>query len=1431
MALNFMGLGFSFGAKDKGLLGMQDKISAGFEAVSRAVRGVGDATKSMLGQLKMQTFLQSVGMLKDKIGDIASSAETGINLSTSLESQMASMGKEARAMGANFGFTGDELKDFTGKAAGMAYSLNTDVKTAAESLRAFKEAGDELRALGLEGAKDVARFAEGFGVSADLIRNQTMRMTREVGLSEEGVAQFVGSLHAMGVVQGDIGAAFNQMKEFTDLMQQRRLLGDSPEQAKAFAQQTMALSAGMFKFSQDSDVAREKALGLANAMTEQRQQFQDMLAGEGKQLPEMLSRLTSSTGDVQFAMDALKQGPAEFGIALNKLVKNAGGWEQMLHDQPGAVNYLRTQMQKAFGEEIGGDFLMFLEHADDKTLDLMSSIQTATVDLGKLGREAHSSGLTLQERYDRAIESFEHGFRKIARPAAREFVRDSAKEFKKFNQRLTEIVKEGGPMGGLIEKLSEVHQIGVQAFIPKTLQPMSILFGRVVGEIAPALTALGAMGIKLDDLISPWGALTAVMGIGLIRFADLKAQGKTTSEALEIMVEDVKKVARVVGEVLVAAFDMAVDALSELGDYLYRQAYLIEWVFGGWENFWDNLIADFVGEAKGAPGRMAIVWDEILAVFDPTRGAKTKVGKAIELFVETFRMVFGGLYRSLAKLDWGSVMGRIGDFLGKAFVTLVNFVANLPWVGIAKALFGVVYGGLKLFGLMLQGIDWESIGMALRSAGQQLMTFIGDGVQRALPLVVSYYTTVSGALKALVSKIPWQSIFDTAFGTVESVLGFLLSDAVEGAISKVVVALLSAAGTVGQALITFVNSAFAFLGGLDLAALYGTFTEMAIGVAFSALYAVLPFVQSLLGQIPIWANQALEIILGFFGNLGPIVSGIADTLGDELRSFLPTAMPILIDFALSAWKFLFVDAPLKVIKYIPSLFAMIPELAWAGIKLVGDLVIGVLKGITEWFERRFPAVGAVMRNVVTKISDSWDGLKESVGLVFDFMNSLLDTWKQGWQAFSDWLTGIWNWLFGESIIPDWFASAFAFMGEVLDSFLSFFSEIITTLVEGASTHFTALKELITDVASSFQTAFFNAINWLATLPEWVSSSVQAYIVQPISDALSTIGDWVTGTFITPVISAGAAMYNAAVGFIGQFLEGLEKKWEDVKNFLTEKLDGLMEYLPWSSPPEDSSSPLSKLSKVGGGFVGELLLGFQESWPTLTTWMSASLAMLRANITTGLSGMGGSPDSPGEPLKVPLQVVVSEPDPTLSRIISDDTNTAMQIWSLWQTGMIGITSAFTNSMASKFEGLATDIQVSWGTAWGNILDMTDTAVTAIMADLDSARMALAALERIASSAQELQAGVEAAVTPTPAEVPPLDGLSIDEAMYQAIHFPKWYEDYKVKFERLIAAVEASGAKATPRKQGARLKTASSTARESGAFETGVARSGNMTRTRG
>jgi hypothetical protein len=500
---NMIGLGFSFGAVDAGFTRVMGSITS-------AASKMTDSFASMTG---------------------------GINLTAGLEGEIVGTSKSVREMGANFGRTGKDLDKFTSKATSMSIGLNIGADQAALALRGWQEAGSELGALGFKSATELAKFTSAFGVNADTLRNSSLMMRNEFGLSDKEINRVVSSTVEMGQQTGDVAGALNELPQaMTRMRDQASLMGVEIDRGKLvdFAAQTNALASGFMKIGQTSDDARAKSSEMATAFLAAERQFEGMFAGVQTEMPEFIKELAITTGTASSAFEIMEKGPAGFASGMAMMVAEAKKNGTLTDKQ---LTFVGARMEKVLGDQASANLINFFRKADAETIKSMNTTEHATENLAKLGKEAFRTGRTMADSLEFAKDRMFTSFRALGKPAARKWLKQTQQAFGQFTNQLKGAVKDGGPMGQFISKLSEASSIGAQAFVPQAMRPITMVMDTFLDQMGPTIDSLGKLGINFTSLGGIVSGVATTVGLFAADVALNKKATESWGDAIGLTAE------------------------------------------------------------------------------------------------------------------------------------------------------------------------------------------------------------------------------------------------------------------------------------------------------------------------------------------------------------------------------------------------------------------------------------------------------------------------------------------------------------------------------------------------------------------------------------------------------------------------------------------------------------------------------------------------------------------------------------------------------------------------------------------------------------------------------------------------------------------------------------------------------------------------------
>jgi len=933
-------------------------LAEGFSNVTSIV----ERLDKLIGLSRIQTFVQ--GAIFEKLGGIAEKVahigNLGMNLTTGFEAQMQQMSVAARKSAANFGVTGKALDQMTGAAAGMAKGMNISTETTTDALYSFSKAQKEFTAVGIDSALTLAKFSDLTGISATTMRESLLKARKELGFSDKEIQLVTGSFLSMGKAIGNVPGALADMPEVLKMMGELKSWGVTDTKVlSAFAAQTAALARGFKETGKGADEARQLSLTLTKAIIDSKANISRMFAGTADDLSEFTQNLGISVGDISEAFDLMKKGPEGMMQGLAKMVLQL---KKQGKDVSGPLTFLHARLEQAIGPEASAQMTTFLQSATEETLSMMTATKTTSESLGKFAKEGWRSTKTLQEAWEDTKNSFISNFRQIARKEAVDFVRDTGKEFNKFNGQLHDIVKKGGPLAAVVTKLSEMHQLGVTALIPKTLRPMAALFGTIADQLLPMAAQLGALGFRFRMLTSPVGLL--VIGIGAIVgwFIKLRSEGKSTTEAL-------KRITDVFDNFTDSIVNPGKGGKGGIGGFLGKF-------------FSRERIRSAINAIKENLFEVPKVIFAIISGKDPH--AQTFVGKLARDVGLLLRFAVRALVAEARQFNFGALLGAV-------------------WGGLQKVISGL--GDLLMGPTGILAVFIDNVPMLVAFIGKVLLSVLGGAVDFAAKFA--------------------PMLVDRLFDLITVIFDGISNKQGDNPLGLFLLQLISSLGEdiskLGAGILDIIDKAFKWLSNADISGLIGSLGGLLSTAFNTAIDAVVPLITKLVDRLPgyidIVTAKILEVVKGLPGQLVDLATKTYDKIKEKLPGLVTSIISFLFSAGFKVIKFIFYDALLE----LPGLLMGAGELFYRGFKfLFWDTPIAVLQGLWGWIKNFLPELINTFKiwwnEKVAKIFtkqfwvDLWTGIKQY----------LIDAWEEikkfaesAWNGFKSMFTGefwinLWN---------------------------------------------------------------------------------------------------------------------------------------------------------------------------------------------------------------------------------------------------------------------------------------------------------------------------------------------------------------------------------------------------------------------------------------
>lgn len=1030
---------------------MMGAFSKGKDAVKKVYHGFKDLTgvvstlNKLVGLSRLQTLVQ--GAILDKLNSVAQKVahvgELGMNLTTGWEAHMQALGVSSRKAAANLGVTGKELDKMTGQAAGMAHGMNISTDAAADAIYSFSKAQKEFAAAGIDSAQTLAKFTDLTGISATQMRETLLKARKELKFDDAQIKLVTNSFLAMGRAIGNVPAAMQDMPQVLDMMSQLKAEGVHDTKVLAsFAAQSAALARGFKETGLGAEAARSTALTLTKTIIDAKSRINAMFAGTEADITEFTKELGISTGDITKAFDLMKQGPEGMTAGLAQMVL---GLKKQGKDVTQPLVFLKKRLEGAIGPEAAANLTNFLSNASEETLAMMESTKQASSSLGDFAKEGWRSSKTLQDAWDDAKNNFVTNFRNIGRQAAVDFVRDTSAEFNKFNEQLNGMVKKGGPMSAVVTKLSEMHQIGVTALIPKTLRPMAALFGGIAQQLIPMVAQLGAIGLKFSMLTNPVSLLVLVVGGLTAWFLKLRKEGKSTGEAFDHIKDTISKFADI-------ALEYAGKALEYLVDITTKIAYWAQKF--DWASMFKKLFSGTGSAAKKGFAGVAVVFEDIFNVIvdtitGKTPHAKTKIGKLFRNIAVILQSIVKGFIKAAEEVDWKGLATKVALKLEGGLKSAVDLITTKGPVlfdkllGLAKGLIEVLFTGKP--SLLSKVMD--ELPTIVATVGNFLLTILDKAIGFLVDVVPKLTKKLLGVLDSILDGLT-----DKGGEDHDGWLALVIANAIGHLKDNI--------ADLGKALLKVLDQVFEFVEKQDLTKIFMSLLNILTNAFTSAVDALLPVLSKFFSEkLPkLWGivrEKLVDVLKTLPGELGAWLQ----RMGNKMKEWGPqigkTILKLFIETITALPKLLW-----KILVNLPEILLGIGKLLWGVWNFVWKTIIGIVEGVWEgikeafgkavdwfgdllkdiykWFAKFFSSdakpgdasIAGAVKGAWASIKPYWDG---AIKFFKDLLGNILDDFRMIWEGkdgkggIKGLVTGVW-----EAVKELWKGAVAFFVGVLKD---------------------------------------------------------------------------------------------------------------------------------------------------------------------------------------------------------------------------------------------------------------------------------------------------------------------------------------------------------------------------------------------------------------
>lgn len=540
MAKNQVGVGFAFGARDRGLANAATKVAGSFGVITGAITGLNERVKKNFSDLKSQLV-----SIKDAMP---------ANLTTSYEAQLVAADKAGRQLAANLGYGSKQMGQFAGQATSMGIALNRSTEEAGKAIFAWDRGSDVLKTIGIDSKETALKLGDVFGVDTTKFVFTLKEMKSSLGFNDDAIRKLTSSTVAWGQQSGDVGKALNSMQDQVNMLQKRAhafgrtLSGDELAQWAESSNQAKQL---LFALGNNAEKAESTVQSLNEQFLETGRNMGKMFAGTADDLTTWQQHFAIAGVDIENQFDLMRQGPLGFIKGMSGMVKNAGGFANMTGEQ---MNFIKRQMEEALGPDVSDQLFNVFKQGDDAVEAMIKKLPKATEDLGKLAKAGFRTGRTLSESLQLAGDQFMHMLRaqrmvsvetgqvdKKGRKLTKQvsigtkYVMDAQKSYKELGAQLIKLSKGNGPLSTVASKLMDIQIIGYAGLLPESMRGYVPVFETLGKEFGPILTGLGQMVPLLTLIVSPLGLMVGLIGGLVFWFMSARREGDTFTDTLRTM--------------------------------------------------------------------------------------------------------------------------------------------------------------------------------------------------------------------------------------------------------------------------------------------------------------------------------------------------------------------------------------------------------------------------------------------------------------------------------------------------------------------------------------------------------------------------------------------------------------------------------------------------------------------------------------------------------------------------------------------------------------------------------------------------------------------------------------------------------------------------------------------------------------------------------
>lgn len=727
-----------------------------FTQTEKAAKGIADLEERLERLREKSKAARSRAMdrasgsaraLAQEFDNLSSSAASGINLSSSLDSTYAQFDKTAQKLAATMGVSAKTIK----QQAGFFYDLNLNGDEWLQTSAMMNKYGLDPKKMGVGGLKDYAKALDVIGASGPEMTKVLLGVRQGFNQTDEELGMLLDDVAFIGKQFGSSSEFVSQFGTVTGALNEQLRKIDPTADAKKYRDyaQQIYLVAGALQETVNADpaTALSQSVELFGKLADTQADFESLFAGAGNGVPELMNQVAMAMG----GFDEIKASPLKFIEAISTAYAQASDEQRF---------FMRKQLTNTFGADIDkllqGDF----GQVAGKLKTVRKEVDNSTGSFKELAK-AFRTGFTQQDLYNRAAEKFEHRLTGMANKMGvqSEVLKNQQKSYKLVGAQLehfSQLHKDANHEMTVGERAANLATRAFLSYRVAGVQGLSIEMSKAVVESELFAKVTSLVGADTDaskkKIVEYTGAMSAMAPQTLSTMEALNRAG-INFQNLGAMTTLAMTPLRMFDKLLFGLPGKLLGVLGPIG-LLAGAGFLIykNWDkgVGKWFNeTWGKLekkVEELAPKVKaGLLAAMNRATEKLNSADAKGAGEKAAVliGKVFNAAGEFMGDVLGGLYTAIFADEEANkkAANTAGESLGKAF-------GNMSGAAVSAL-------GRGLAGAIGKGLDYltsdATIGDKAKTVGTFLAGMIGTGLALRLGGAVTGSAAMSGVGRALMA--------------------------------------------------------------------------------------------------------------------------------------------------------------------------------------------------------------------------------------------------------------------------------------------------------------------------------------------------------------------------------------------------------------------------------------------------------------------------------------------------------------------------------------------------------------------------------------------------------------------------------------------------------------------------------------------------------